>query len=81
MQEIFSKRLREIRTSMRYSQPQLAEIINSSKQAINNWEHERGLPALDLAARLADALGVSLDYLAGRTDNPRVARSRKPEKP
>ncbi|MCL2696469.1 MAG: helix-turn-helix domain-containing protein [Oscillospiraceae bacterium] len=30
------------------------------------------VPKIDTVAKIADYLGVSIDYLAGRTDNPEV---------
>lgn len=49
------------------SQPQLAAEAGVPVASLRNWEQGRGRhpPYLDVAARLAQALGVTLDELAG----------------
>ena len=41
------------------------------EMAYVNYEAARRLPKLDILVRIADMYKVSLDYLAGRTDDPR----------
>jgi len=72
--KIFSERLRKLRMGERYTQPAIAERIGVKTQAVNDYEHERSVPSFDVLIRLADVLQVSLDYLAGRTDNPKVRK-------
>ena len=57
------KRLRE---TAGLSQAKLAALTGVSPRTLQNWEY--GMRTFDFAsaARLADALGVSLDELAGR---------------
>jgi transcriptional regulator with XRE-family HTH domain len=64
--DAFAKRLRELRTERGMSQEALAAAAGASKATIQNWEAQRRSPSLRDACKVADALGVSLDDLAGR---------------
>ena len=64
----FGKRLRELRIMREITQEQLAEKADISRVMIGRYETTDQLPALDTLVRIADALGVSTDYLLGRTD-------------
>lgn len=46
-----------------YSQEQVSEKINISRQAYAKWETGATIPDIDKAARLAQVYGVSLDSL------------------
>lgn len=69
--DIFSRRLKELRISKNLSQGALGEIIGIKAQAINDMEHGRIKTTLDRAIALADYFDVSIDYLVGRSDDPR----------
>jgi transcriptional regulator with XRE-family HTH domain len=49
---------------------ELARTLGISKQSIHQWETMRTIPSADSLIELADALVCSLDYLAGRSDEP-----------
>lgn len=67
-----STRLKELRLSHNLSQKSLGEIVGLSMQAINNIEHDCRSTTTDKLIFLADYFDVSIDYLVGRTDNPKV---------
>ena len=46
-----------------YSQEQIAEKIEISRQAYAKWESGATIPDVDKAARLAEVYGVTLDSL------------------
>ena len=46
-----------------YSQEQIAEKIDISRQAYAKWESGATIPDIDKAARLAEVYGVTLDSL------------------
>jgi len=50
----------------------LADKLDISPRTLERWENEGLGTWLDVAARVADALDVSLDYLAGLTDDPEL---------
>ena len=62
--------MQRIRLAKGLSQTQLARAAQVPVGTLRNWERGRRTPLLDTAARVADALGVSLDELAGRTEKP-----------
>ena len=64
----FGNRLREVRAFRNITQEQLAELADTSRAMIGRYETTDQLPALDTLVRIADALGVSTDYLLGRTE-------------
>ncbi|MBE6560544.1 MAG: helix-turn-helix transcriptional regulator [Ruminococcaceae bacterium] len=68
MREILSQRLRELREATGLSQKELSKKISVSAASIGYYENGDRIPGLDVAAELADFFGVSLDYLAGRSD-------------
>jgi transcriptional regulator with XRE-family HTH domain len=55
--------LQELRKAAGLSQTELAERSHTSIDSLRNWEQDRVLPRIDAAAKLARALGVSLDRL------------------
>lgn len=68
--ENFSERLKELRLSRGLTQVELANALNNyiSHQAIDFWE--RGVRDIKLSnvIKLAKFFNVSLDYLAGISD-------------
>lgn len=80
----FSERIRQVRTMRGITQEQLAEMADISRVMIGRYETTDQLPALDTLIRIADALGVSTDYLLGRTqaiDAAFAGRYIEPPKP
>lgn len=63
-------RIRQLREGKGLSGTKLAELLGISPQYY--YDLERGARRLneDIIVRLADILGVSSDYLLGRTDDP-----------
>jgi len=59
-------RLRELRLRAGLSQRQLAAAVDVQVHTVANWERARRTFNIEMAVRLADALEVSLDELAGR---------------
>lgn len=70
-QEIFCRRLRELRQVNKLTLEQLGTKFKVTKQTVSHWEKGDRLPPLDVATSLAEYYDVSLDYLVGLTDNPR----------
>lgn len=54
------------------SQVALAEATGISRDAISKYERGDSVPSVDYAKRIADALGVSLDYLVSDNDKEDV---------
>jgi transcriptional regulator with XRE-family HTH domain len=66
---IFPTRLREARELRRLSQAELASRAKLQASAVSHFETGTRRPSFDNLRRLADALGVSTDYLLGRSDS------------
>ena len=64
----FRDMLVKARKQKGYNQEELAERIGVSRQAVSKWETGDAQPALSQLIALADALGISLDVLCGRTE-------------
>ena len=71
---MYSNRFKDIRITKGLTQKQVADDLNLSVIAIQNYENLRRKPAYDILIALADYFDVSLDYLVGRTDNPNINR-------
>jgi transcriptional regulator with XRE-family HTH domain len=67
---IFRTRLKAARDLRKFSQDELAERSGLQSSAISHFETGNRKPSFDNLKRLADALGVSTDYLLGRTNDP-----------
>lgn len=68
----FSDRLKELRTSNGLTMEQLGKNIGSTRGTIGNFENGNKKPSLDMLIKIADYFDVSVDYLIGRTDNPKL---------
>lgn len=68
-EQIFQARLRALRKERHGTQEAFAFRSGVSRATVQNWESGRHVPSLSDAVLIADQLGVSLDYLAGRTDS------------
>ncbi len=52
-----------LRKQSGFSQEELADKINVSRQAVSKWESEQALPDVDKIVLLSEIFGVSTDYL------------------
>ena len=64
----FGKRLLEVRKAKKISQDELAKKTNVHGAVIGRYERDEVKPSIEMAALIAGALEVSLDYLVGNTD-------------
>lgn len=68
------RRIRDLREDKDLTQTQMGKILSCSQRVYSNYERgELDIPTWVLI-RLADFHEVSVDYLLGRTDNPKVNR-------
>lgn len=63
---LFGERLAQARKASQLTRSALAELVGSSAPVIGRYERAEVVPSVQVAARLADALALSLDYLTGR---------------
>ncbi len=67
-ENIFMERLSTARKRMNLSKRQLAFRIHISPAAMGQFERGVALPTLKTLVSLADALGVTTDWLLGREE-------------
>lgn len=59
-------RLKDIRIQKGYSQNDIAQKLNISRQAVSRWENGRAYPDIDNLALLSEIYGISVDELLGK---------------
>ena len=59
----FAENLKQIRKEKGFSQEELAEIMNVSRQAVSKWEQGIGYPEVEKLLLLSSKLNISLDSL------------------
>ena len=64
----FPERIAAIRKDLKLSQEKFGELANVSQRTVAFWEAGQRMPSHAVISSLADRLGVSVDYLLGRTD-------------
>ncbi len=65
-------RLKYLRESLLLTQKQVADILFISQRTYSYYEtQEHDIPTATLI-KLADFYNVSVDYILGRTDNPKL---------
>ena len=65
---LFGERLLLVRKKRKVSQDDLAKKIGVHAPVIGRYERGEVKPSIETAAKMADALSVSLDYLTGLSD-------------
>jgi transcriptional regulator with XRE-family HTH domain len=68
----YYRRIRDLREDKDLSQTKMGEILSCSQRVYSNYERgDIDIPTTILC-KIADFHKVSVDYLLGRTDNPRM---------
>ncbi len=67
---ITAERIKKLRKQKQLTQQGLADIIESSRDTIANYENDRNKSTLAMLTLIADALDTTVDYLQGKTDTP-----------
>lgn len=68
----FGERLKELRLLKKVTQKQLSKDLGLSERGVQSYELNERKPGLDILISVADYFNVSIDYLVGRTDNPKI---------
>lgn len=72
---MINDRLKFLRNQLGKTQNDIANYLNISRTAYNNYESGIRVPDNDKLIKLADLYSVSVDYLLGRTDDPTPYRN------
>lgn len=70
--------LKKIREKRNINQLKIAMDIGITQESISKYETGNSFPSKDILIKLADYLNCSIDYLLGRTDNPKLNKEPKP---
>ena len=70
----FSTRLQELKETKKLLQKDAAKALDVPLRTYQRYEHGQQEPQLSTLIRMADFYGVTLDYLAGRSDQGRLVR-------
>ena len=60
---IFADKLILLRKKAGWSQEELAEQMDVTRQSVSKWEGAQSVPDIDKMIRLSELFGVSTDYL------------------
>lgn len=58
-------RIVELRKDKGWSQAQLAEAVNASRDIIGKYERNDNSPSIEMALKIAKVFDISVDYLLG----------------
>ncbi len=68
------KHVRDLRVDRDLSQREMSQILNCSQQVYSNYElGQRDIPT-DILIKLSNYYDVSVDFILGLTDNPKINR-------
>lgn len=70
-----SEILRSLRSNVGKTQDQVSEACGISKIALARYETGTRTPRIEIASRLADYYGVTVDYLLGNEGQPESVQS------
>ena len=66
------QRIRDLREDKDKTQAEIAEVLHMQREVYRRYETgEREIP-LNIAVLIANYYDVSLDYITGRTNNPKI---------
>lgn len=71
LKETIASRLKEIRSKARLSQADVAKELNMTQATIAQYEMGKNMPSPDVLNWYAKRFDISLDYIFGRSDNPK----------
>ena len=60
---IFADKLIQLRKQKGWSQEELAEKMEVTRQSVSKWESAQSVPDIERILQLSDIFDVSLDYL------------------
>lgn len=65
-------KIKQLRKAKKISQLKMALDLNTSQNTISRYETGEREPGISELIQIADYFNVSIDYLVGRTENPKL---------
>ena len=72
--KMLAENLRNLRRKKGYTQSQLAELSGVSRRIVVHYENYVRKPVYENVQKMADALGVSIDELIGKTESRKAKK-------
>lgn len=72
----FPQRFRELRKKKTASNTVISELFGRNRNTVRRYENGESEPTLTSLINIAEFFGVSIDYLAGLTDDPTPYKKR-----
>jgi transcriptional regulator with XRE-family HTH domain len=64
---IIRSKITELRKQNKWSQADLAKAVNASIDIIGKYERNENAPSIEMAQKIANVFGVTVDYLLGKS--------------
>ncbi|MBQ3069506.1 MAG: helix-turn-helix transcriptional regulator [Clostridia bacterium] len=76
---LFGTRLVALRKAHHLTQEKVAKMLDIDRSTYTCYEIGNSMPGVMTLCTLADIFNVSMDYLMGRTDTPKLANVTQPQ--
>ena len=74
MENQFSSRIKELRTTLNMTQAAFAKSIGTSQNALSAYENKDRIPSYDILMTIATTYNISIDWLCGLNNNPQLRK-------
>jgi len=68
----FGKRVRELRKTRGWKQDELGKKLGTSGVVVGCYERGEMMPSIEVVQKMAEAFGVTVDYLVGEQEVPNL---------
>lgn len=76
IQAVFAKRLHDLRRLKGWSQPEVGKLVGTSGAIMGRHERGEMTPSIEVAKKLAEALGATLDSLVSQREQSAFVQDR-----
>ncbi len=60
-------KITELSKQKKWPQPDLSKSVNASRDIIGKYERNENVPSIEMAQKIADVFGITVDYLPGKS--------------
>lgn len=71
LKNIFADRIKSLRKAKKVTQSDISELLGVTKTQVSDLENGKTTTSIERLCTLADYFDVSLDYLVGRSNDPK----------
>lgn len=75
-ENVFGNWVLALRKQKGWSQPELGKAVGTSGAIVGRYERGEITPSIEVVRKLAEAFGVTLDYLVGDKDMPNILQDK-----